>query len=91
MTFDEMKTVTMTQEQGNIHIAALVTHIKRMTRKLEQYDRRIASCQEVGDLALALKISASKEWKKRIIAETEKELARLRQIFGDKENAESRN
>lgn len=86
MIFEETKTITLTQEQAETHIAALVTHIKRMTRKLAHNDMRIAECQADGDLAMALKISNSKQQRIQRIADTKKELERMRQIFGDRYN-----
>ena len=83
MIIKETKTITLTPEQATTHIAALVTHIKRMTRKLAHNDMRIAECQAAGDLAMAFQISNSKQLRIQRIAYTQKELERMRQIFGD--------
>ncbi len=86
MTFEEIKQVPFLPEQAYTHIAALYTHIKHMKRKLHYDDMRIAEHQDKGDLAMALKISASKQKRQQRIAETEKELARMVEIFGDMKN-----
>lgn len=91
MTFDEIKTIKMTPEQANTHIAALVTHIKRMERKLVHNDRKIAEYLKIGDSSKANAEMKKKQYRIYLIVETEKELARMRQIFGETENAESRN
>lgn len=80
-TFDEIKEVALTPEQGDLHIAALVTHINRMERKLIQVNIRIARHQQQGELALAMKLYEGKKKRLRFIAAAKEELDRFREIF----------
>ncbi|MBR1951957.1 MAG: hypothetical protein IKA32_05240 [Lentisphaeria bacterium] len=83
-TFDEITPIPFTREQLDCHIAALVTHIKRMERRTVQYDIRIDELMEAGgkdNLKEAQSLYAKKQERLQRIAETKKELARMREIF----------
>ena len=90
-TFEENKNVTFTPEQASTHIAALITHKKRMERKLEHLDMRIAESRGNGEFAMVLKLTEAKKQRLLKIAATEKEIERMQKIFGDKANGKSTN
>ena len=91
MIFDETKTITLSPEQARIHIAALVTHSKRLARKLNHDDEMIAEYMRNGDRELADDAMAKKQRRIHFIMETEDELERMRCIFGDYQNGTSKN
>ena len=91
MIFDETKTITLTPEQARIHIVALSVHIERMKRRAERLDAKTAEHRRDRELALALKMQAAKDHRLRMIADTQKELDRMREIFGELKDGKSRN
>ena len=91
ITFEETQTMTFTQEQARIHYFALKTHIKRMERALEHHDYKIAEFQQAGDLPMALKEMNKKQRRLNYLFNTQKELNRMCEIFGDLENGTGEN
>lgn len=86
-----VKNVPFTPEQASTHIAALITHYKRMERKLEHLDMRIAESRENGEIAMVLKLTEAKKQRLLKIAATKKEIVRMREYFGDMANGQSAN
>lgn len=78
-----MKTIELTPEQASTHIVALSVHIGRMKRRVEGLDLKIAEHRRNGEMALAIKLNEAKNHRLQMICDTEKELARMRHIFGD--------
>ena len=77
-----MKTIELTPEQAEIHLVALGVHIGRMKRRIEGIELKIAEHRRNGEVALAIKLNESKNLRLQMIADTKKELARMRHIFG---------
>lgn len=88
---EKTKTITLTPDQARIHYFALKTHIKRMKRTLGYSDRKIAEHQQDGDVPMALKVSLSKQQRIQYIINTENELNRMCEIFGEFENGTGEN
>ena len=86
-----IKNIPFSLEQVDCHIAALITHYKRMERKLEHLDTRIAESRENGELAMLLKLTESRKQRLLKIAATKKEIARMRGIYGEMANGQSAN
>lgn len=90
-TFEETKTVSFTPEQASTHIAALVTHLKRMKRRYQGIKMEVAEHLANGERAMALKKQASNDARLQRIAETRKELDRMREIFPEVNNGNTKN
>lgn len=79
-----MKTIELTQEQADTHIVALRVLIERMERRVKAIEWKEEDHKRKGENALALKMAQAKNLRLRMIADTKKELARMRSIFGSK-------
>lgn len=77
-----MKTIELTPEQADTHIVALTVHIGRMKRRVEMLDFKIAEHRHNGEMAMAMKLNESRNYRLQLIADTQKELARMQSIFG---------
>ena len=78
-----MKTIELTPEQASTHIVALSVHIERIKRRVKVLDWKISEHRQRGEIAMAIKLNDSKNLRLQMIADTQKELARMRHIFGD--------
>ena len=86
MTFEEIKHVPFLPEQARTHIAALVAHCNRTERKITHYEMKIDKLLRKGDKASiekAQQLYHIKQERIGMIEEMEKEIARMRDIFGD--------
>ena len=90
-TFDEVKKVSFTPEQADTVIAALVVHLKRMKRHFQGVNIKIAKALADGEKDKVTELIASNDARLKRIAETRKELDRLRELFPEVNNANAEN